>query len=82
MGVLLAQELLKEVHSNIAGVYFVPSFGRYEVAAQVLNGLPEIIKAVAIGRSLNHPPGLLQVLLDGLQKLTRGNAVNGAVIEG
>ena len=45
MGVVLAQELLKEVHSSIAGVYFVPSFGRYEVAAQVLHGLPETIKA-------------------------------------
>ena len=45
MGIVLAQELLKEVHSSIAGVYFVPSFGRYEVAAQVLHGLPEMVEA-------------------------------------
>lgn len=45
MGVTLAQELLKEVKSSIAGVYFVPSFGRYEVVAQVLDGLPDIVEA-------------------------------------
>ena len=44
MGITLAQELLKGVRSSIAGVYFVPSFGRYEVAAQVLNGLPEMVE--------------------------------------
>ena len=45
MGIALAQELLREVRSGIAGVYFVPSFGRYEVVAQVLHGLPEIVEA-------------------------------------
>ena len=45
MGITLAQELLKGVHSSIAGVYFVPSFGRYEAVAQVLNGLPEMVEA-------------------------------------
>ncbi|MBI4339549.1 MAG: methylenetetrahydrofolate reductase, partial [Chloroflexi bacterium] len=39
-GVAMAQELLRAVRDRIAGVYFVPSFGHYEVVAEVLEGLP------------------------------------------
>lgn len=39
-GVELAQELITAVQDHIAGVYFVPSFGRYEVVAEVMDGLP------------------------------------------
>ena len=39
-GVVLARELLEAVYPRIAGVYFIPAFGRYSVVAQVLEGLP------------------------------------------
>ena len=38
-GVRLAQELLREVRGLIDGVYIMPSFGRYEVAVEVLEAL-------------------------------------------
>ncbi|MBI2170606.1 MAG: bifunctional homocysteine S-methyltransferase/methylenetetrahydrofolate reductase [Chloroflexi bacterium] len=40
VGVALAQELITAARGKIAGVYFVPSFGHYEVVADVLEGLP------------------------------------------
>jgi methionine synthase I (cobalamin-dependent)/5,10-methylenetetrahydrofolate reductase len=36
-GVKMAQELLQELRPLVQGVYLMPSFGRYEVAAEVLN---------------------------------------------
>ena len=42
VGVQLAQELLGAVNSQIAGVYLIPSFGRYDVVADVMAGLPEL----------------------------------------
>lgn len=38
-GVRLAQELLREVRDLIDGVYIMPSFGRYEVAVEVMEAL-------------------------------------------
>jgi methionine synthase / methylenetetrahydrofolate reductase(NADPH) len=38
-GVRMAQELIREVRDLIDGVYIMPSFGRYEVAVEVLEGL-------------------------------------------
>lgn len=38
-GVKMAQELLLEVRGLVSGVYIMPSFGRYEVAAEVLSVL-------------------------------------------
>ncbi len=38
-GVRMAQELLREVKGLVNGVYIMPSFGRYEVAAEVLQAL-------------------------------------------
>jgi homocysteine S-methyltransferase len=38
-GVKMAQELLLEVKGLVSGVYIMPSFGRYEVAAEVLTVL-------------------------------------------
>ena len=38
-GVKMAQELLKELQPIVQGVYLMPSFGRYEVAAEVLDVL-------------------------------------------
>jgi methionine synthase / methylenetetrahydrofolate reductase(NADPH) len=38
-GVKMAQELLLEVKDLVSGVYIMPSFGRYEVAAEVLTVL-------------------------------------------
>jgi homocysteine S-methyltransferase len=32
----MAQELLQELRPLVQGVYLMPSFGRYEVAAEVL----------------------------------------------
>jgi homocysteine S-methyltransferase len=36
-GVKMAQELLQELRPLVQGVYLMPSFGRYEVAAEVLS---------------------------------------------
>lgn len=38
-GVLMAQELLTALQPHVQGVYLMPSFGRYEVAAEVLQVL-------------------------------------------
>lgn len=38
-GVKIAQELLLEARDEVHGVYIMPSFGRYEVAASVLDAL-------------------------------------------
>jgi homocysteine S-methyltransferase len=35
----MAQELLQELRPLVQGVYLMPSFGRYEVAAEVLDVL-------------------------------------------
>jgi len=48
-GVMLAQELLRSARNVVHGIYIMPSFGRYEVAAEVLEVLSD--------RSL--APGLL-----------------------
>jgi homocysteine S-methyltransferase len=37
-GVKMAQDLLHALQSYAQGVYIMPSFGRYEVAAAVLEG--------------------------------------------
>ena len=39
-GIALARELLEAVCPGIAGVYFIPAFGRYNVVAEILEGLP------------------------------------------
>lgn len=39
VGIAMAQELLLEVRRRYAGVYLIPSFGRFEVAAEVLDCL-------------------------------------------
>ncbi|MDQ5851584.1 MAG: bifunctional homocysteine S-methyltransferase/methylenetetrahydrofolate reductase [Chloroflexota bacterium] len=38
-GVKMAQELLREVRDLVHGVYIMPSFGRYEVAVEVIEAL-------------------------------------------
>ena len=38
-GVHMARELLASLKPCAQGVYIMPSFGRYEVAAEVLQGL-------------------------------------------
>lgn len=38
-GIKMTQELLHEVRSLVQGVYIMPSFGRYEVAAEVMEAL-------------------------------------------
>lgn len=39
-GVQMAQEILQYAHTKYAGVYLMPSFGRYELCASVLDVLP------------------------------------------
>jgi methionine synthase I (cobalamin-dependent)/5,10-methylenetetrahydrofolate reductase len=39
-GLEMAQEILQYAHSRYAGVYLMPSFGRYEMCASVLDILP------------------------------------------
>jgi homocysteine S-methyltransferase len=41
----MAQELLLELQPIVQGVYLMPSFGRYEVAAEVL----EVVERSAVG---------------------------------
>ena len=38
-GVRMAQELLLQLKPHSQGVYLMPSFGRYEVAAEVLEAI-------------------------------------------
>ena len=38
----MAQELLLHARDKVAGAYLMPSFGRYEVCAQVLEVLPAV----------------------------------------
>ncbi|HEX6607909.1 MAG TPA: bifunctional homocysteine S-methyltransferase/methylenetetrahydrofolate reductase [Chloroflexia bacterium] len=40
-GIAMAQELLSYAYKKVAGAYLMPSFGRYEVCAQVLEAAPE-----------------------------------------
>jgi methionine synthase / methylenetetrahydrofolate reductase(NADPH) len=38
-GIEMAQSLVREVHARYAGAYLMPSFGRFEVVAEVLDAL-------------------------------------------
>ena len=38
-GIVMSQELLDAVHGLVAGVYFIPPFGRYQVVNETLDGL-------------------------------------------
>jgi homocysteine S-methyltransferase len=40
-GIKMGQELLTYARDKVAGAYLMPSFGRYEVCAQVLEALPQ-----------------------------------------
>jgi homocysteine S-methyltransferase len=37
-GVAMARELLERLQPMVQGVYIMPSFGRYEIAAEVIDG--------------------------------------------
>jgi homocysteine S-methyltransferase len=39
VGIEMAQELLRDVRARHAGTYLMPSFGRFEVVAEVLDAL-------------------------------------------
>ncbi|HEX3243973.1 MAG TPA: bifunctional homocysteine S-methyltransferase/methylenetetrahydrofolate reductase, partial [Chloroflexota bacterium] len=40
-GVLQAQEFLSEAQHRVDGVYFMPSFGRYEMVAELVSVLSQ-----------------------------------------
>jgi homocysteine S-methyltransferase len=44
-GVEMAQEILQYAYSKYAGAYLMPSFGRYELCASVLDVLPRFAPA-------------------------------------
>lgn len=46
-GLEMAQEILLHAHGRYAGVYLMPSFGRYELCASVLDVLPRFAVATA-----------------------------------
>jgi homocysteine S-methyltransferase len=46
-GVEMAREILLHAHKRYAGVYLMPSFGRYELCASVLDVLPRFAPANA-----------------------------------
>jgi len=54
-GIAMAQELVQYAYSRVAGAYLMPSFGRYEVCAQVLEVVPEVQAALAA--AAGGPPG-------------------------
>ena len=39
VGIEMAQELVREVRGRYAGAYLMPSFGRFEVVAEVLDAM-------------------------------------------
>jgi homocysteine S-methyltransferase len=41
-GVRVAQELLREMRDFVQGAYIIPAFGRYELAAQVIDAVAEV----------------------------------------
>jgi len=43
-GMALARELLDAARGRVQGVYVMPSFGRYDLAAQLLRELRQSIK--------------------------------------
>ena len=43
VGIELCQEMLREVHGSVAGVYVMPPFGRYETVLQVLDGIEDLV---------------------------------------
>jgi len=43
VGIELCQELLCNVHGQVAGAYFMPPFGRYNTVLQVLEGVREVL---------------------------------------
>jgi homocysteine S-methyltransferase len=38
-GVKIAQELLRSVRGLVAGAYIIPAFGKYELAAEVIDAV-------------------------------------------
>jgi homocysteine S-methyltransferase len=38
-GVKIAQEMLREVRGVLQGAYIIPAFGRYDLAAEVINAV-------------------------------------------
>jgi hypothetical protein len=38
-GIAISQELIRDIRSRIAGVYFIPPFDRFQVIAETLGGL-------------------------------------------
>jgi homocysteine S-methyltransferase len=47
-GIAMAQELLRYAYDKVAGAYLMPSFGRYEVCAQVIESVPQLVAAHGI----------------------------------
>ncbi len=43
VGTQLCQELLASVHDRVAGAYFIPPFGRYDVVLGVLEGVKDLL---------------------------------------
>lgn len=52
-GIKMAQELLLELRQHAEGVYLMPSFGRYETAAEVISILGEHDTAILPGHAAN-----------------------------
>ena len=46
MGVTLAGELLLQLRAFVQGVYLIPAFGRYDLAAEVLETAVEPVSPV------------------------------------
>lgn len=49
-GVEICQELLRDVHGAVAGLYFMPPFGRYRIVLDVLEGLKDTLRIAASPR--------------------------------
>jgi methionine synthase / methylenetetrahydrofolate reductase(NADPH) len=40
-GILIAQELIEQMRAWASGIYLMPAFNRYEIAAEIIEGLKE-----------------------------------------
>jgi methionine synthase / methylenetetrahydrofolate reductase(NADPH) len=54
-GIRLAQEFLAEVQEHVDGVYLMPSFGRYETCAEVLDALEDGRRPGTAGTAVAEP---------------------------
>jgi homocysteine S-methyltransferase len=41
VGIAIAQELLRDMRGMVQGAYLMPPFGKYEIAADIMDGIAQ-----------------------------------------